>query len=136
MGDTLLIVVVFGGMTISIWLSYKFFMRGFTDAEKVAALVPKDFKPDWTYRRGDTYVGYEGASRRLALVDWPHGKVVGLDDVRSIEAFDDSIGGIKHHWVAIKVNDPKVPQYRLWFRFSRGARDEWLAKLAALKAGA
>jgi hypothetical protein len=133
MGDTLLIVVVFGGMTLSIWLSYKFFMRGSTDAEKVAALKPKGFKPDWEYRFGDTYAGFESSSDRLALIDWPHAKVVSPREIISIEKLDESVWGVKHRWVAMKVNDPKVPQYRLWFRFSSSARDAWHAKLVALK---
>ena len=133
MGDTLLIVVVFGGMTISIWLSYKFFMRGSTDAEKVAKLLPAGFKPDWEYRFGDTYAGFENASGRLALVDWPHAKVVSPREIISVEKMDDSVWGLKHRWVVVKVDDPKVPRYRLWFRFSTGKRDQWHSKLAALK---
>jgi hypothetical protein len=133
MGDTLLIVVVFGGMTISIWLSYKFFMRGSTDAEKVARLQPPGFKPDWEYRFGDTYAGYEGANDRLVLVDWPHAITIAPRAIKSVEKWDESIWGLKHRWVVIKVDDPKVPQSRLWFRFKRRARDEWYAKLMALK---
>ena len=133
MGDTLLIVVVFGGMTISIWLSYKFFMRGSTDAEKVAALLPKGFKPDWEYRYGDTYAGFETANDRLVLVDWPHAITATPRVIRSVEKMDESIWGLKHRWVVVKVDDPKVPQSRLWFRFSTSARDEWYSKLLALK---
>jgi hypothetical protein len=136
MGDTILIVVVFGGFTATIWLSYKFFMRGSTDADKVAALKPEGFKPDWEYRMGDTYVGFEGASSRLVLVDWPHGKSITPGDVVSVEKVDESIWGLKHRWVVVGVQDPKVPRYRLWFRFNASARDEWLAKIAALKGSA
>ncbi len=133
MGDTLLIVVVFGGMTISIWLSYKFFMRGSTDAEKVAKLLPAGFKPDWQYRFGDTYAGFEAANDRLVLVDWPHAITAAPRAIRSVEKMDESIWGLKHRWIVVKVDDPKVPQSRLWFRFSTRARDEWYSKLLALK---
>ena len=133
MGDTALIVLIFAGMVISIWLSYKFFMRGNTDAEKVAALLPKGFQPDWNYRCGDTYVGYESKSDRLALVDWPHARVVSPREIRSIERQDESIVGLKHRWIVVTVDDPKVPRYRLWFRFNSAARDQWYSKLAALK---
>ena len=131
MGDTLLIIIVFGGMTVSIWLSYKFFMRGSTDAEKVSALLPAGFKPDWEYRYGDTYAGYESSSDRLALVDWPHAKVVSPREVRAVEKVDESSGGIKHRWVVLKVDDPKVPRYRLWFRFDSG-RDRFPFRLRPL----
>ena len=134
MTDTLMIVGVFVAMVVSIWLSYKFFMRGNTDAEKVAALLPQGYKPDWHYRGGDTYVGFESASGRLALVDWPHARVVAPRDIVSVERVDQSIAGLKHRWVVLAVGDPKVPQYRLWFQFKAHARDEWLAKLQALKA--
>ena len=134
MKDTLLIVVIFGGFIVGIWLSYKFFMRGHTDEEKVAALIPAGFKPDWQYRLGDTYVGYEGASKRLVLVDWPHAKVLSPADMRSVAAEDESVAGIKHRWVVVGVDDPKVTRLRIWFRFATKARNEWLQKLSALKA--
>lgn len=133
MNDTVMIVVIFVGMVVSIWLSYKFFMRGNTDAEKVAALLPPAFKPDWHYRGGDTYVGYESASKRLALVDWPHARTVNVDEVRTIDREDESVAGLKHRWVIIGVDDPKVSRYRLWFRFNAHARDQWYEKLRGLK---
>ena len=133
MFDTLLILVVFSGITIGIWLSYKFFMHVSTDAEKVAKLLPPGFKPDWEFRFGDTYVGFEGTNDRLALVDWPHAKVVTPQKIESIEKVDESICGLKHRWLVINVDDPKTPHYRVWFRFSSRARDEWYAKLLALK---
>ena len=136
MKDTLLIAVIFGGFIVAIWLSYKFFMRGFTDEEKVAGLLPRDFKPDWHYRLGDTYVGYEGANRRVAIVDWPRSKVLAPDEIQSLSAEDESVAGLKHRWVVVGVDDAKAPKLRFWFRFSAKARDEWLAKLAALKSGA
>jgi hypothetical protein len=130
--DTLLILVIFGGITIGVWLSYKFFMHGHTDKEKVASLLPPGFKPDWEFRCGDTYVGFERASDRLALVDWPHAKVVKAREIGSVEKVDESICGLKHRWLVINVDDPKTPRYRVWFRFSLSARDEWYAKLIAL----
>jgi len=133
MSDTALIVVIFGGFIVSIWLSYKFFMRGFTDEEKVAALKPRDFKPDWEYRLGDTYVGYEGASARLVVVDWPHAKIMSPSDVRSVTAEDESVAGLKHRWIVIGVDDPKVSRLRIWFRFSARARNDWLTKLSAIR---
>jgi hypothetical protein len=135
MTDTFLIVVIFVGLVVSIWVSYIFFMRGSTDKEKVAALLPKEFKPDWQYRGGDTYVGYEGATGRLALVDWPIAKTVTVGEVRSIEPVDQSIVGLKHRWIVIGVDDPKNPSYRVWFRFNAGARDQWLSKVRAVKEG-
>ena len=135
MKDTLLIIVIFGGFIVGIWLSYKFFMRGFTDEEKVAGLLPKDFKPDWHYRLGDTYVGYEAANRRMAIVDWPRAKVLAPNEIRSVSAEDESVAGLKHRWVVVGVDDAKAPRLRIWFRFSTKARDEWLAKLTALKSG-
>ena len=54
-------------------------------------------------------------------------------DVVSVEKMDESIWGLKHRWGVVGVPDAKVPRYRLWFRFNSRARDEWLAKLAALK---
>jgi hypothetical protein len=135
MSDTFLIVIVFGGMIVSIWLSYIFFMRGNTDKEKVARLLPQPFKPDWEYRGGDTYAGYEGGNRRLALVDWPIATAVTLDKVRSIEPVNESIAGLKHRWIVVTVDDAKNPRYRVWFRFNAHARDQWLSKLRALKEG-
>src|ERR1035437_7673293 len=51
---TLIGILIFVGFTIGIWFSYRLFMRGDTDEEKVAALLPSDFKPDLFYRTGDT----------------------------------------------------------------------------------
>jgi len=136
MKDTLLIVGIFGGFIVAIWFSYRFFMRGFTDEEKVAGKIPEGFKPDWHYRLGDTYVGYEGATRRLVIVDWPRAKVLAPGEIRSLAAEDESVAGIKHRWVAIGVDDAKAPKLRIWFRFSTKARNEWLAKLEALRSAA
>src|SRR5258708_37499948 len=124
MGDTLLIVVVFGGMTISIWLSYKFFMRGSTDAEKVAKLLPAGFKPDWQYRFGDTYAGFEAANDRLVLVGWPHAITAAPRAIRAVEKMDERNWGLKHRWSGVKVDDPQVPPSRLSLRFITRERPE------------
>ncbi|SRR5260221_12741878 len=49
---TLIGILIFVGFTIGIWFSYRLFMRGNTPEEKVAALLPGDFKPDLFYRKG------------------------------------------------------------------------------------
>jgi len=128
--STMLGLIVFGGFTIGIWFSYRLFMRGFTAEEKVASLLPDDFKPDFSYRKGDTYVGYEKATNRLVLIDWPHAKVLAPREVRSIEPVEESMLGLKHHWIAFDVPDSKFPQYKIWFQFRRGLRDSWRARLA------
>jgi hypothetical protein len=133
MGDNALVIVIFIALVVSIWLSYIFFMRGFTGQEKVAQCLPKGFKADWGYRGGDTYAGYESASGRLALVDWPIAKVVNVNEIRAVEKVDESIAGLKHRWVVVTVDDPKAPKYRVWFRFNAHARDQWYSKIAALK---
>jgi hypothetical protein len=131
MRDTILLILVFAGFFIGIWFSYRLFMRGDTNPERVASRLPPDFKPDWSWRMGDTYVGYESATQRLALVDYPPGAVVGLDEVLSVEPVDESMLGLVHRWIVVTV--PREPaQYRIWFRFSSAKRSEILARLAAL----
>ncbi len=129
---TIVGVVVFVGFTIAIGLSYRFFMRGNTPEEKVASLLPPDFAPDLFHRKGDTYVGYEKNRNRLVLVDWPHAKVLSPNDVVSVEPEHESILGLTHHWVTVKVPDPKFQQYRIWFQFRRAKRDVWLGQLAEI----
>ena len=130
--DVLIEIAIFVAFTVGIWFSYRLFMRGDTAQEKVASLLPKDFKPDLSYRLGDTFVGYEKASNRLVVVDWPHAKVLAPSEVVSLEPVHESTLGITHHWVAVNVRDAAFPRYRIWFQFRRGRRDEWLGKLAAL----
>src|SRR5207244_3032411 len=101
--DTLIGVGIFVVFIFGIWVSYRLFMRGDTYEEKVAALLPPDFKPDLLHRKGDTYVGYEKARDRLVLVDWPHGKVLAAKDVAALEPVQESTLGITHYWVAVKV---------------------------------
>lgn len=129
---TLIGTLVFGGFTIGIWISYRLFMRGNTDEEKVAALLPSDFRPDLFHRKGDTYAGYEKAKDRLALVDWPHAKVLSAKEVLSLQPEQESVLGITHHWIAVHVQDPKFSRYRIWFQFRRAKRDSWLRQLTEI----
>ena len=129
---TVMEVVVFVGFTFVIWFSYRLFMRGDTAKEKVAALLPPDFKPDLFHRKGDTYVGYEKENNRLVLVDWPHAKVLRPEDVRSLESVHESTMGVTHHWVAVSVPDPDFSKFRIWFQFSRTKCDAWRARLAEI----
>jgi hypothetical protein len=74
--STLVGTGIFAVFIVGIWFSYRLFMRGDTYEEKVASLLPPNFKPDLFHRKGDTYVGYEKAGNRLVLVDWPHAGAV------------------------------------------------------------
>jgi hypothetical protein len=130
--DTVLIVLMFGGVVAGIWVSYWFFMRGHTDPEKVAAALPEGFKPDWSHRCGDTYAGYEAATNRLALVDWPHKAVVAPKDLRSIAPEDESVLGLPHKWIVVNALDHAHP-FRIWFRFSGASRGRCLARLEEMK---
>jgi hypothetical protein len=129
---TLFGALIFIGFTIGIWFSYRLFMRGDTAAEKVAALLPADFKPDLSYRKGDTYVGYEKDKDRLVVVDWPHAKILSPKDVLSLEPEHKTMLGITHHWVAVNVPDTKFSKYRIWFQFRHAKRDAWLSQLAEI----
>ena len=134
MSDTLLLVLIFGGFTVGIWFSYRLFMRGDTNAERVAKHLPPEFKPEWSFRHGDTYVGYERSSDRLAIVDYPYGAVVKPREIAAIEPLDEGVWGIVHRWVSVKIpNQPR--QYRLWFGLSSARRDQTLAKLKEIIAG-
>jgi hypothetical protein len=130
--DTVIGVGIFVVFIVGIWFSYRLFMRGDTAEEKVAALLPPDFKPDLFHRKGDTYVGYEKGRNRLVLVDWPHAKVLSPGDVVSLEPVHESTLGVTHHWVAVNVPDTVFPQYRIWFQFRRAKRDSWLGQLAEI----
>ena len=132
MSDIFLISVIFGGTVIGIWVSYRAFMRGDTNAERVASRLPADFKPEWSYRCGDTYVGYEPASNRLAIVDYPRGAVVKPGDIQSIDSWDQKMVGIVHRWLVVNV--PDSPKLKIWFRLSSSRRDDMLAKLKGLNA--
>ena len=128
MSDNLLLILLFGGVTFGIWLSYRLFMRGDTNAERVASRLPPGFKADWSWRKGDTYAGYENAGRRLALVDYPKGAVVAVSDVVSVEPRDESVLGIVHRWIVVTVAREHA-QFNIWFQFSAAKRDEVLARL-------
>jgi hypothetical protein len=128
MHDVVLGAVVFGGLLIGIVLSYRLFMRGDTNRERVASRLPQDFKPDWSWRCGDTFVGYEPSSDRLAIVDYPRGTVVRPRDVTSVEPLDEGALGIVHRWFV--VNEPRSPAgLRVWFGLSAEKRDATLARL-------
>jgi len=129
---TVIGILVFVGLAIGIWFSYRLFMRGYTAEEKVAALLPSGFKPDLFYRKGDTYVGYEKGNNRLVLVDWPHAKVLSPKEVLSLEPEHETMLGVTHHWVAVNVADPDFSRYRIWFQFRRAQRDVWLGQLAEI----
>jgi hypothetical protein len=129
MGDALG-VAIFVGFIVLIWFSYRLFMKGDTAKEKVAALLPSDFKPDFFHRKGDTYVGYEKENQRLVLVDWPHAKVLRPEHVSSLEPVQESMLGITHHWLAVSVPDPNFSRFRIWFQFRRTKRDAWHGRLA------
>ena len=130
MGDAILMGLVFGAIVVGIVISYAFFNRGDSNAARVASRLPKDFKADWSWRRGDTYAGYESASGRLALVDYPNGTVVAASEVQSVEPMDENLLGLVHRWIVVTV--PGQPaQYRIWFRFSGAKRDEFLGRLRA-----
>ena len=44
--DIVFDVGIFAAFVVGIWFSFRLFMRGDTAAERVAALLPADFKPD------------------------------------------------------------------------------------------
>ena len=118
---------------VGIWLSYRMFMRGDTNPERVASRLPQGFKPEWSWRRGDTYVGYEREGDRLAIVDYPHAAIVNPRDVRSFEPMDESIAWIVHRWVVVYVANPPG-KLRVWFGLSAGERDAMLTRLKSLRA--
>jgi hypothetical protein len=110
---TIVGILIFVGFTIGIWFSYRLFMRGDTAGEKVAALLPSDFKPDLWHRKGDTYVAYEKEKNRLVLVDWPHAKVLSPKEVLSLEPVHDTESG--SNFVARNATSGLVS----WQRFAR-----------------
>ena len=131
--QTLVSIFVFVGFVVGIWFSYRLFMRGNTDREKVASLLPSDFKPDLFYRKGDTYVGYEKEKNRLVLVDWPHAKVLSPQDVQSLQPEQETmLGIITHYWLAVNVPDPRFSKHRIWFQFRPAQRDKWHRQLAEI----
>jgi hypothetical protein len=130
--SNVLVVLLFAVLIVGVWFSFQLFMRGDTAREKVARLLPSDFRPDLFYRKGDTYVGYENQNKRLVLIDWPHAKVLGPKDVRSLERVHESLLGITHHWLAVNVSDPDFSRYRIWFQFRRAKLNEWHDRLAEI----
>ena len=132
MSDMMLLVIIFGAVTAGIWLSYRLFMRGDTDGERVASRLPKGFRAEWSWRRGDTYVGYDRAGNRLAIVDYPHAALVSPGEVKSIEPMDESVAWIVHRWLVLYVAAPPG-KLRIWFGLSSGDRDAMLKKLNSLR---
>jgi len=132
MSDMLLLVVTFGGVIAGIWLSYRLFMRGDTNAERVASRLPKGFKADWSWRRGDTYLGYDRGGNRLAIVDYPHAALIDPREVRSVEALDESVAWIVHRWLVLYVIAPPG-KLRIWFGLSSSDRDAVMTKLNSLR---
>jgi hypothetical protein len=131
MGNVL-VGLLFVAFVIGILFSLVLFNRGDTGRERVAKLLPSDFRPDFSHRKGDTYVGFEKVNNRLVLVDWPHAKVLTPRDVLSLEPVHDSMLGITHHWLAIDVPDTDFPRYRIWFQFRGAKLDEWHRRLAEI----
>ncbi len=132
MKDLLVTIVLVGGMTVGIWFSYRLFMRGDTDVERVRGKLPADFKPEWSYRCGDTYVGYEAARDRVVVVDYPRSAVMTAADLKDLGTEDESVLGIVHRWIVVTAAD--ATKLRIWFRLSQGKRDAMLAKLKGLSA--
>ena len=132
MSDAVLLCVTFGLVIAGIWASYRLFMRGDTNPERVASRLPKGFKADWSWRRGDTYLGYDSAGNRLAIVDYPHAALVDPHEVRSIEPVDESVAWIVHRWLVLYVSSPPG-RLRVWFGVSAADRAAALAKLNSLR---
>lgn len=132
MSDMLLLVVTFGSVIAGIWLSYRLFMRGDTNAERVASRLPQGFKADWSWRRGDTYLGYDRGGNRLAIVDYPHAALVDPREVRSVEALDESVAWIVHRWLVLYLIAPPG-KLRIWFGLSSSDRDAVMTKLNSLR---
>jgi hypothetical protein len=61
MADWILLILVFGGVVLGIWISYRLFMRGDT-YQRVASYACRQLQADWSWRQGDTYVGYESGN--------------------------------------------------------------------------
>jgi len=132
MSEAIVLVVIFGVVTGGILLSHRLFMRGDTNGERVASRLPKGFMPEWSWRRGDTYVGYDRARNCLAIVDYPHFALVSPGEVKSIEPLDESIAWIVHRWLVVYVAAPPG-KLRVWFGLSSGDRDATLKRLNSLR---
>lgn len=127
--NEILSAVLVVGLFAIIWWSYLLFMKGNHPEQKAQALLPANFTPDQYYLRADTYIGYEKAGNRLALVDARHVKVGPPADIVSVQAEEESIWGVRHQWLIVGVRNSPVTHYRVWFRFDRRARDGWLQRL-------
>jgi len=123
MTETILLVVLFiVGVAVAIWVSYRVFMRGDTDPERVTSRLPQGFKADWSCRRGDTYVGYDRGRDRIAIVDYPHAALLQPSEVRSVEQLDESVAWIVHRWLVLYVAAPQG-KMRVWFGLSSADRE-------------
>jgi len=123
MTETILLVVLFiVGVAVAIWVSYRVFMRGDTDPERVTSRLPQGFKADWSWRRGDTYVGYDRGRDRIAIVDYPHAALLQPSEVRSVEQLDESVAWIVHRWLVLYVAAPPG-KMRVWFGLSSADRE-------------
>jgi len=123
MTEAVLLVVLFiVGVAVAIWVSYRVFMRGDTDPERVASRLPQGFNADWSWRRGDTYVGYDRARDRIAIVDYPHAALLQPSEVRSVEPVDENVAWIVHRWLVLYVAAPPG-KMRVWFGLSAADRD-------------
>ena len=110
----------------------RLFVGGDANLERIASRLPKGFKADWSWRRGDTYLGYDRAGNRLAIVDYPHAAVVDPREIRSVETQDESVAWIVHRWLVLYVASPPG-KMRVWFGLSSGDRESVLAKLNSLR---
>jgi hypothetical protein len=130
--DMIIMVGIFVAVVVGVWASYRMFMRGDTNPERVSSRLPKGFTPDWSWRRGDTYLGYDRAGNRLAIVDYPHAAVVQPSEVKSIETIDESVAWIVHRWLVLYVAAPPG-KLRIWFGLSAADRAATLARLKDLR---
>jgi hypothetical protein len=133
--NEILSVVLIIGLFAIIWWSYLMFMKGAHPEQRAQALLPADFKPDQFHVLADTYVGVEKTRNRIAFVDAKHVRVAAPGEIVSVEPEEESIWGVRHQWLVIGVRDSTVPQYRIWFRFDRGARDGWIQRLKDMCSG-
>src|SRR6185295_12708363 len=95
--------IIVGGLAFGIWFSYRLFMKGDTAKDRIAKLLPQAFKPDMFHQKGDTYVGYESASNRIVLIDWPHCRVLAPGDINALQPISETMLGVTHHWLEVDV---------------------------------
>ena len=118
----LLVVLFIVGIAVATWVAYRVFMRGDTDPAHVTSRLPREFNADWSWRRGDTYVGYDRGRDRIAIVDYPHAALVQPSEVRSVETVDESVAWIVQRWLVLYVAKPPG-KLRVWFGPSAADRE-------------